>query len=102
MEVNDTQYVDPDVIGNWTEAQLTRFIQDQLRQDPPPLAPSTSTDELVVTRLLTLLDEIQFNGTAQTTVGAAGGAPAPPATPVGYIRILDNQGTVRVIPYYNS
>ena len=95
------QYVDPNVIGNWTEQQLTRFIQDVLRNDPPPLPAAASTDEFIVTRLLTLQDEVQFNGTAQSTVGAAGPGSALPANPVGYLRVLDNQGQVRVIPYYN-
>lgn len=36
-----------------------------------------------------------------TTVGAAGGASALPATPVGYVRININ-GTVRKVPYYND
>lgn len=107
MATNDTSqgaaqgtYTDPNVIGNWTEQQLVRFIQDALRQEPPPLPPSGATDELTVARKFTLLDEIAFSGTAQTTVGAAGSASAPPANPVGYIRILDNQGQVQVIPYY--
>jgi hypothetical protein len=93
-------YNDPNVIGNWNEQQLIRFIQDALRQDPPPLQPSAVTDELVVARKFTVQDEIAFAGTAQITVGAAGSASAPPANPVGYIRILDNQGQVQVIPYY--
>lgn len=38
------------------------------------------------------------NGT-QTTVGAAGGATALPATPTGYI-IMTINGTSRVIPFY--
>lgn len=36
-----------------------------------------------------------------TTVGAAGGASALPATPLGYMRININ-GTIRKIPYYND
>ena len=43
---------------------------------------------------------IQF-GSTQTTVGAAGGASAPPATPTGYIKIKDSGGAERVIPYYD-
>lgn len=88
-------------IGDWTEAQLIRFIQDVLRNDPVPLPPAASTDELLVTRKLTVNDEIMFNGGAQATVGAAGGASALPATPAGYFRVLDNQGVVRIVPYYN-
>lgn len=35
----------------------------------------------------------------QSTVGAAGGASALPATPTGYIKAIVN-GTTVVIPYY--
>ena len=38
--------------------------------------------------------------TTQTTVGAAGGATALPATPTGYIEILVN-GVEKVLPYYD-
>lgn len=41
----------------------------------------------------------RVNTAVQTTVGAAGGASALPATPTGYIEININ-GTARVIPYY--
>lgn len=41
----------------------------------------------------------QFNAASQTTVGAAGGASALPATPTGYLEMNIN-GTARVIPYY--
>lgn len=93
-------YTDPNVIGNWSEQQLIRFVQDALRNDPAPLPPAAQTDELIVARKFTLYDEIQFSGTSQTTVGGAGSASALPANPVGYIRILDNQGQVQVIPYF--
>ena len=36
----------------------------------------------------------------QTTVGAAGGASALPATPTKYVKIKDNAGTTFVIPVY--
>jgi hypothetical protein len=36
-----------------------------------------------------------------TTVGAAGGASALPATPLGYV-IVKIGGTDRKIPYYNT
>lgn len=94
-------YADGNKIGEWTEAQLIRFIQDVLRTDPVPLPSSASADELLVTRKLTVNDEIMFNGGAQATVGAAGSASALPATPTGYFRVLDNQGTVKLIPYYD-
>jgi hypothetical protein len=41
----------------------------------------------------------QFDGGTQTTVGAAGGASALPATPTGYI-IMNVGGTEFVMPYY--
>lgn len=40
-----------------------------------------------------------INGSTQTTVGAAGAASAPPATPDGYLRMAIN-GTTKKIPYY--
>ena len=40
-----------------------------------------------------------FNGETQTTVGAAGGATALPATPTGYITITIDT-TEYVVPYY--
>lgn len=42
---------------------------------------------------------VSYGGTTQSTVGAAGGASALPATPTGYI-IVNVAGTNRVIPYY--
>jgi hypothetical protein len=42
---------------------------------------------------------IDYNTTAQTTVGAAGGATALPATPTGYFQLKVN-GTAYVVPYY--
>lgn len=43
-----------------------------------------------------------FTGvTTTTTVGAAGGASALPATPTGYMAVVIN-GTTRKIPYYNT
>lgn len=41
----------------------------------------------------------RFNVGTQTTVGAAGGASALPATPTGYI-LFNINGTDRAIPYY--
>lgn len=90
-----------DKIGDWDPAQLMRYVRDQLTQDPVPMASNGTVDELIIARKFTVTDEIAFNGTPQTTVGAAGSASAPPAAPTGYLRILDNQGQVRVIPYYN-
>jgi hypothetical protein len=41
----------------------------------------------------------RFNNATQTTVGAAGGASALPATPTGYLEFNIN-GTAYVLPYY--
>jgi hypothetical protein len=42
---------------------------------------------------------LTWNGDTQTTVGAAGGASALPATPTGYV-VFTISGTEYVIPYY--
>lgn len=90
-----------ETIKDWTPAELIRYVRDQLVQDPVPVGSGQTVDEIYIGRKLTLNDEVEFGGTAQTTVGAAGTASALPANPVGYIRILDNQGQVRVVPFYN-
>lgn len=38
----------------------------------------------------------------QTTVGGAGGASAPPATPVKYFKVVDSAGVTLVVPGYAS
>jgi hypothetical protein len=56
-----------------------------------------------------LLDEVNLqvrlgNGLAanqQSTVGAAGGASAQPATPLGYFKVRRADGTLVVVPYHN-
>ena len=48
------------------------------------------------------VDGITFNGTRQTTVGAAGGASAQPATPLGYLLITLPDGTQVAVPYHNA
>jgi hypothetical protein len=45
-------------------------------------------------------DAIGFRTLTQTSVGAAGGASALPATPVGYMTVTVNSASVK-IPYYN-
>ncbi len=45
--------------------------------------------------------KISYGGTTASTVGAAGGASALPATPLGYI-IANVAGTQAKIPYYNN
>jgi hypothetical protein len=90
-----------ETIGKWTVTQLVRFLQEQLRQNPPTEAPDLTTSRLKCYELLDIKDQVQFNQ-VQTTVGAAGVAAALPATPSGYIRILDYTGQPFVIPYYKA
>lgn len=45
--------------------------------------------------------QIHFGSTTATTVGAAGGASALPATPLGYV-IINVAGTTAKLPYYNN
>jgi hypothetical protein len=50
---------------------------------------------------MTVYDFLQFQAAnAQTTVGAAGGASALPATPTKYLKVKDSAGTTLVIPAY--
>lgn len=90
-----------ETIGDWPVAQLIRTIQDLLRQNPPEFAPNLTSEELVVTDKLTCNDRVQFTQ-RQSTVGAAGGASALPATPLGYFRVTDYTGAIVVIPYYKA
>jgi hypothetical protein len=90
-----------ETIGKWTVSELVRFMQEQLRQNPPTNAPTFTTSQLKCYELLDIKDQVQFNQ-VQTTVGAAGSASALPATPSGYIRILDYTGQPFVIPYYKA
>lgn len=87
-------------IGNWTEGELVRFIQNMIRLHPPESAINITVDELDATKMIKCHDQIQFYR-SQTTVGAAGGASALPANPAGYIIILDFAGNQKLIPYYN-
>lgn len=48
---------------------------------------------------VTIEDALTFHGETQTTVGAAGGASALPATPTGYMVVTIGTAE-RVIPYY--
>jgi len=47
------------------------------------------------------ISKLGWRGTTAATVGAAGGASALPATPLGYI-VIDVAGVARKIPYYNT
>jgi len=51
------------------------------------------------------VDALTWNGDTQTTVGAAGGASALPATPRGYLVVtvpINGVATDVVIPYYTA
>lgn len=64
---------------------------------------STARSASVVTPRFTVTKDGRPQWSAQntqTTVGAAGGASAPPATPKRWLRVLDADGTVLVIPAY--
>jgi len=90
-----------ETIGEWTVDRLIRFLEQQRDENPPNQIPTLVCDDLTVAGKLTLIDQIVFSQ-FQTTVGAAGGASALPATPSGYIRILDYTGQSKVIPFYNA
>lgn len=60
-------------------------------------ADSVTTDSVTTTDLAT--DTFEFGGDIQTTVGAAGGASALPATPLGYMEISID-GAAVVVPFY--
>lgn len=89
-----------ETIGDWTIQQLVRFLDVRLRESPPSKIPALTCDTLDITTKVRFFDQLQFN-LNQTTVGVAGGASALPATPTGYVRILDYAGNEKLIPYYN-
>jgi hypothetical protein len=41
-------------------------------------------------------------GLQQTTIGAAGGASALPATPLGYFKMERADGTIVAVPYFTA
>lgn len=90
-----------ETIGDWTVERLVRFLQQALEENPPSKIPTIVCDTITVANQANLIDQIQFNQ-IQTTVGAAGSASALPATPSGYIKILDYSGQPFVIPYYKA
>lgn len=55
---------------------------------------------LSTTTLKSTLPHEYVAGNEQTTVGAAGGASALPATPTKYLKIVDSAGTTLVVPAY--
>ena len=87
-----------ETIGSWSTSQLVRFLEDTLRQNPPSSIPTLTCESLTVTQNLVHIDRLQFVQ-RQSTVGAAGGATALPATPLGYFIVQDYTGASRAVPY---
>lgn len=86
-------------IGDWTVSQLVRFFEDTLRQNPPSRIPTLATEDVTVANGISFADKVTFTQ-RQSTVGAAGGASALPATPSGYFVVQDYTGASRAVPYY--
>jgi len=59
-----------------------------------------STNAVLLAVTAAGLPQWKAAGNQQTTVGAAGGASALPATPTKYLKIVDSAGTTLVIPAY--
>jgi hypothetical protein len=57
------------------------------------------SEKNILTRPIIVGDIVLASPATQTTVGAAGGASALPATPTGYLTIMVGN-TPYVIPYY--
>lgn len=83
----DVQEADQNVDGNWTFTSVTSD------------GDVTAGDDFI---LSASGSRVVFNhaSQAQTTVGAAGGASALPATPTKYFKVVDSAGTELIIPAY--
>lgn len=90
-----------ETIGDWPESRLLRFIENLLRNNDTVGDLSRGANTFTVSRKLTISDELVLKQT-QTTVGAAGGASAPPATPDLWAKVSGPDGTVRLIPLYKA
>lgn len=90
-----------DTIGDWTSAELLRHIQQIIRDDETVSSLSRGANTFTVSRKLSISDELVLQQT-QTTVGAAGGASAPPATPDLWAKVTGPDGIVRLIPLYKA
>lgn len=55
---------DDATIGNMTKAQLAKFIQNQLRTDPPALPASLVGQTLKASKLLIIGDRVQISAQA--------------------------------------
>lgn len=84
--------------------QLAAALAQALQQggnNQPMLSAIQNANQILskmVQAFTTSLPQIQ---STQTTVGAAGGASALPATPLGYINMTLPNGTAVVVPYFN-
>lgn len=48
-------------IGGWTQGQLVKFFQNMLKLHPPESAVNLTVDDVVVTKTLTCVDQLQFS-----------------------------------------
>lgn len=71
-------------------------MNENMKQEPEP--PKRENSQ-VLKRPIILGDLTLASPTTQTTVGAAGGASALPATPTGYLTIMIGN-TPFIVPYY--
>ncbi|MEM3062312.1 MAG: hypothetical protein QW303_02015 [Nitrososphaerota archaeon] len=92
--------IDKPTIGDWSVDFLVKFMENIREQIASMNLSFLSADQISVSDI-SISGNPQFNQT-QTTVGAAGSASPLPANPDGYIKILDNSGTVKVIPFYKA
>lgn len=96
-----TAFQSNETIGEWTVAQLVQFLQAQKDENPPIKSTQFTCDEFIAVNKAQFYDRPQFYQ-YQYTVGAAGGASALPATPLGYFKAIDRSGTAVVFPYYTA
>lgn len=52
---------DDATIGDWSKAQLARFIENQLRTSPPALPTSLTGQTIKAAKLLVVADRIQIS-----------------------------------------
>lgn len=89
-------------IAEWTTTDLIKFIQAVMRDDETVRALSAGTDDFKVSNRLTVNNELAFSQPGTTTVGTAGAASAPPASPELYIKVVGPDGTIHQIPLYKT
>jgi hypothetical protein len=93
--------VEQETIGNWTVADLVRFVQTLTRDDETVSALARGTENFTVAGRLTVSSELQLMQSS-ATVGVAGAASAPPASPELYAKVVGPDGAVRLIPLYRT